>query len=82
MALKCFLTEISFTRAKIFLKIQSKSRSNHSCDLDLYWIEIHFSTREPDLYKKLFQSHDDTQDNNTIKNISSSNWKCKMCRIV
>ena len=36
---------------------------------DLYsdWIEVNFSTREPDLYKKLFQSHDDTQDTNIFK---------------
>ena len=41
-------------------------------DIDLDWIEINFSTSEPDFYKKLFQSHDDTQDNNTFK----------MCRII
>ena len=27
---------------------------------------MNFSTREPDFYKKLFQLHDDTQDNNNI----------------
>ena len=36
-------------------------------DLDLDWIEINFSSREPDFYKKPFQSHDDTQDDNTLK---------------
>ena len=36
-------------------------------DLDLDWIEINFSSREPDFYKKLFQGHDDTQDDNTLK---------------
>ena len=35
-------------------------------DLDLDWIEIKFSSREPDFYKKLFQSHDDKQDDNTF----------------
>ena len=36
-------------------------------DLDLDWIEINFSTREPDFYNKLFQSHDKTQDKDTFK---------------
>ena len=31
------------------------------------WIEVNFSTREPDFYTKLFLSHDDTQDKNTFK---------------
>ena len=49
-------------------KFQDQSaRSQKWFDLDLDCIEINFSTREPDLYKKLFQSHDDTQDNNTFK---------------
>ena len=34
--------------------------------------------REPDFYKKLFQSHDDTQDNNTFKSfqVTIGNAKC------
>ena len=43
-------------------------RSQLWFDLDLDWIDITVSTREPDFYKKLFQSHDDTQDDNTLKN--------------
>ena len=63
-------------------KFQGKpERSQLLLDLDLDWIEINFSTSEPDIYKKLFQSHDNTHANNTIKN-SSTNWKCEMCRIV
>ena len=31
------------------------------------WIDTNFSTREPDFYKKLFQSHDDNQDKDTFK---------------
>ena len=50
-----------------FTSIQSKARSQRWFDLDLDWIEVNFSTREPDFYKKLFQSHDDTQDINTFK---------------
>ena len=54
------------------------ARSQRWFDLDLYWIEINFSTREPDFYKKLFQSHDDTQDNNTLKSFQFpiGNGKC------
>ena len=49
-------------------KFQGQSvRSKLWFDLDFYWIGVKFSTREPDLYKKLFQSHDDTQDINKFK---------------
>ena len=47
-------------------KFQGQSgRSRLWFDLDLYWININFSTCETDLYKKLFQSHDNEQDTNT-----------------
>ena len=60
-----------------FTSIQSKSRSNHSCDL-ADWIEVNFSTREPDFYKKKIQSHYDTQDINTFKifQVPIGNAKC------
>ena len=49
-------------------KFQSQSgRSRLWFDLDLDWIHINFSTREPDFYKKLFQSHDNEQDINIFK---------------
>ena len=49
-------------------KFQGQSaRSQLLFDLDLDWIDIHFSTREPDFYKKLFQSHDNKQDEDTFK---------------
>ena len=35
--------------------------------LEYDWIEVSFSTREPDFYNNVFQSHDDTQDTNTFK---------------
>ena len=39
---------------------------------------MNFSTREPDFYKKIFQSHDNTQDDNTFKNfqVPIGNEKC------
>ena len=49
-------------------KFQGQSRRSRLWfDLDLDWIDINFSTREPDFYKKLFQSHDNEQDTNTFK---------------
>ena len=49
-------------------KFQGQSgRSRLWFDLDLDWININFSTREPDFYKKLFQSHDNEQDTNTFR---------------
>ena len=54
------------------------ARSQRWFDLDLGWIEVNFSTREPDFYKKLFQIHDNTQDINTFKlfQVPIGNAKC------
>ena len=60
-------------------KFQGQSmRSQLWLDLDLNWVEINFRTHEPDFYKKLFQSHDDTQENNTFKTfqVPIGNEKC------
>ena len=60
-------------------KFQGQSaRSQIWFDLDLDWIEINFISREPDFYKKLFQSHDDMQDNNNFKTfqVPIGNAKC------
>ena len=43
--------------SKFKFKGQS-ARSQLWFDVDLDWIEMNFSTLEPDFYKKLFQSHD------------------------
>ena len=49
-------------------KFQGQSaRSQLYFDLDLDWIDINFSTREPDFCKKLFQIHDNKQDDITFK---------------
>ena len=49
-------------------KFQGQSaRSQLWFDLDLDWIDMHFSTRETDFYNKLFQIHDDKQDKYTLK---------------
>ena len=49
-------------------KFQGRSgRSRLWFDLDLDWIDMNFSTREPDFYKKIFQSHYNKQDKDTFK---------------
>ena len=60
-------------------KFQGKfARSQRWFDLDFDWIEVNFRTCEPGLYKKLFQSHDDTQDTYTFKlfQVPIGNSKC------
>ena len=52
--------------AKFKFKGQS-AISQRWFDIGFDWIEVNFSTRDPDLYKKLFQIHDNTQDTNTFK---------------
>ena len=75
--LKFFATDKNKNEAKFKFQGQS-ARSQLWFDLDLNWIEIHFSTREPDFYKKLFQSHDGIQDDNTFKTfqVPIGNAKC------
>ena len=49
-------------------KFQGQSaRSQPWFDIDLDWIDMNSITREPDFYKKLFQSHDNKQDKDTFK---------------
>ena len=49
-------------------KFQGQSaRSQLWFDLDLDWIDIYFSTRAHNFYKKLFQSYDNEHDTNTFK---------------
>ena len=60
-------------------KFQDQSaRSQRWFDIDFDFIEVNYSSHETDFYKKLFQSHDDTQDTNTYKifQVSIGNTKC------
>ena len=54
------------------------ARSQRWFGLDFGWIEVNFITREPNFYKKLFQTHDDTQDTNAFKRfqVPIVNAKC------
>ena len=64
-------------------KFQGQSaRSQLWFDIDLDWIDINFSTHEPDFYMKLFQIHDNKQGEDTFKTLKSSNWKFKSCKII
>ena len=44
------------------------ARSQRWFDIEFDWIEVNFSTREPDFHTKPFQIHDNTQDTNSYKN--------------
>ena len=59
------------TEAKFKFQGQS-ARSQLWFDPDLYWIDINFSTCEPGFNKKLFQIHDDDQDDITFKTFQVS----------
>ena len=75
--LNFFATDKNKNEAKFKFQGQS-ARSQLWFDIDLDWIEVNFSTREPDLYKKLFQIHDDTQDINSLRlfQVPIGNAKC------
>ena len=68
-----------FKKIEDKFKFQGQSaRSQRWFDIDFDWIEVNFSNCEPDFYKKLFQSHYDTQDINTFKRfqVPIGNSKC------
>ena len=49
-------------------KFQGQSaRSQHWFDIDFDWIEVSFSTLEPDFFNIFFQRHDNTQYINSFK---------------
>ena len=65
-----YLKFISANRNKNEAKFRFQGLSTSSqrwFDLGFDWIEVNFSKSGPYLYKKLFQSHDNTQDTNTFK---------------
>ena len=64
--LKFVAADKNKNEAKFKLQGQS-ARSQRWFDLDFDLIEVNFSTRETDLYKNFFQSHDDTHDTNILK---------------
>ena len=55
------ITEENKNKNEYKFKFQGQSaRSQCWFDIDFDWIKENFSTREPDLYKKMFQRHDET----------------------
>ena len=60
-------------------KFQGQSAiSQRWFDLNFYWIEVYFSTHDPDNHKIFFQRNDDTQDENTFKSfqVTIGNSEC------
>ena len=75
--LNCFATDKNKNDAK--LKFQGQlARSQSWFYLNFDWIQVNFSTRETDFYKKLLQSHDNKQDTNIFKffQVTIGNEKC------
>ena len=75
--LKSVATDKNTIEAKF--KFQGQyARSQRWFDLNFDWIEVNFSTGEPDFYKKLFQIHDNTQDTNIFISfqVTIVNSKC------
>ena len=64
--LKFVATDKNRNETKFKFQDQS-ARSQRWFDLEFYWIEVNFSTHEPDLYKNCFLRCDDTQDTNRFK---------------
>ena len=72
-------TEANKNKNEVKFKFHSQyTRSQCWFDIDFDWIEVSFSTREPDFYKKLCQSHENTQATNTFKwfQVPTGNSKC------
>ena len=68
------------TESKFKFQVQS-ARSQLWFELDLDWIDINFSTREPDFYKRIFQSHDNKQDKDTFKSFQVPIGNAKVVRL-
>ena len=78
---KLFKDHWSKNKNEAKFKFQGQpARSQHwfDFDFDFYCIEEIFITHEPDFYRKLYQSHDETQDINTYKmfEVPIRNSKC------
>ena len=75
--LKFVATDKNKNEAKFKFRGQS-ARSQRWFDLDFDWVEVNFSTSEPDFYKKIFQIHDNTQDIHTFRffQVPIVNAKC------
>ena len=58
------------------------ARSQLWFDLDLDWIVISFTTREPDFYKELFQSHDNKQDKDKFKTFQVPIGNAKVVKLL
>ena len=73
-----YLKLIAANKNKNEAKSKFQGQSQRWFNLDFGWIEVNFSTREPDFYKKVFQSHYNTQDTNTFKSfqVPIGNSKC------
>ena len=62
------ITEENKNKNEDKFKFQGQyARSQRWFDLDFDLIEEDFNVREPGLFKKIYQRHDETKDKNTLK---------------
>ena len=73
------ITEANKNKNEARFRLQCQSvRSQRWFNIDFDCIEVSFSTREPDFYRKIFQRNDDTKGTNTFKffQVPIGNVKC------
>ena len=64
------ITEANKIKNEDKFQFQGQSaRSQRWFDLDFDWIEETFSTHEPDLSRKIYQSYDETKFQSEIQNV-------------
>ena len=72
-------TEANINKNDDKFKFQGQSARSHCWfDIDFHWIPENFITHKPDLYKKIYQRHEETQDTNKFKmfEVPIGNTKC------
>ena len=76
-------TEANKNKNESKFKFQGQSsRSQRWFDIDLDWIEVNFSTREPEFNRKFFQRHEDKQDTNTFQIFQAPIVNSKCAKII
>ena len=62
------ITDANKNKHEAIFKFQGRSLRSHCWfDIDFDWIEVNFSTLETELYGRIFQRYDNTQDTNIFK---------------
>ena len=72
-----------FKKMRLNFKFPGQSARSQLCfDIDLNCVNINFRTREPGFYKETISNSWRYERQYYVLNVSSSNWKVKMCKII